>query len=80
MFIYLIFIYTFYNSFKNNGDISNEKFIMFLLNNGNSNFTDDYKFNDFVNKTMTYFLNIDLTEPYSLFIQRIYKSTKRFER
>ena len=71
IFIYSIFSYTFYNSFKNNKKISNEKFITFLLNNGNSNFANDYKFPTFINKTMTYFLKIDLTNPSTLFNENI---------
>ena len=71
IFIYSIFSYTFYNSFKNNKKISNEKFINFLLNNGNSNFVNDYKFPTFINKTMTYFLKIDLTNPETLFNENI---------
>ena len=61
IFIYIIFSYTFYNSFKNNDKISNEQFITFLLNNGNSNFTNEYKIPEVINKTMTYFLKIDIT-------------------
>ena len=67
IFIYIIFSYTFYNSFKNNDKISNEQFITFLLNNGNSNFTNEYKFPTILNKTMTYLLKIDLTKPDTLF-------------
>jgi len=66
VFIYFIFCYTFYNSLKNNEKISNKQFITFLLNNGNSNFTNDYKFPTIVNKTMTYFLKIDITKPDTL--------------
>lgn len=67
VFIYFIFSYTFYNSFKNNEKISNEQFITFLLNNGNSNFTNEYKFPAILNKTMSYFLKIDFTKPDTLF-------------
>ena len=67
IFIYIIFSYTFYNSFKNNDKISNEQFIMFLLNNGNANFTNEYKFPTILNKTMTYLLKIDFTKPETLF-------------
>ena len=68
---YIIFSYTFYNSFKNNKDISNEKFINFLLNNGNSNFTNEYKIPNIINKTMSYLLKIDFTNPQSLFNESI---------
>ena len=71
IFMYFIFLYTFYNSFKNNKIISNENFINFLLNNGNSNFTNDYKFPNIVNKTVSYLLKIDFTEPTSLFNESI---------
>ena len=71
IFIYFIFSYTFYNSFKNNKDISNEQFILFLLNNGNSNFTYEYKFPNLVNKTMSYLLKIDFTNPETLFNENI---------
>lgn len=71
IFIYFIFSYTFYNSFKNNESISNEQFIEFLLNNGNSNFANDYKFPNLINKTMSYLLKIDFTEPSSLFNESI---------
>ena len=64
-FIYIIFSYTFYNSLKNNKDISNEQFINFLLNNGNANFTYEYKFPTIVNKTIGYLLKIDFTKPYN---------------
>ena len=71
IFMYLVFSYTFYNSFKNNKNISNEQFINFLLNNGNSNFTNEYKFPNIINKTMSYFLKIDFTNPESLFNESI---------
>ena len=71
IFIYFIFSYTFYNSFKNSKAISNEAFINFLLNNGNSNFNYEYKFPNIINKTMTYLLKIDFTEPATLFNESI---------
>jgi len=71
IFIYFIFSYTFYNSFKNNKDISNEKFITFLLNNGNSNFANEYKFPKIINETMSYLLKIDFSNPVSLFNENI---------
>ena len=71
IFVYFIFTYTFYNSFKNNKDISNEEFIKFLLNNWNYNITEEVRFVDFVNKTMTYFFNIDLKKPETLFNESI---------
>ena len=71
IFIYFIFSYTFYNSFKNSKIISNETFINFLLNNGNSNFNYEYKFPNIINKTMSYLLKIDFTEPATLFNESI---------
>jgi len=68
---YLIFSYTFYNSFKNNKYITNEKFINFLLNNGNANFTNDYKLPKVINKTISYILKIDITNPETLFNENI---------
>lgn len=70
-FIYIIFAYTFYNSFKNNENISNEEFIKFLLNTGNSNFDNDYKITKVINKTMYYFLKIDFSKPETLFNENI---------
>ena len=71
IFVYFIFAYTFYNSLKNNKNISNKQFINFLLNNGNSNFTNDYKFPNIINKTMSYLLKIDLTKPETLLNESI---------
>jgi len=71
IFTYVMFSYTFYYSFKYNKNISNESFIMFLLNNGNANFANDYKVPTIINKTVNYFLNIDLTNPVSLFNESI---------
>lgn len=71
IFIYFIFSYTFYNSLKNNKSISNEQFILFLLNNGNSNFTNNYKLPNIINKTMSYILKIDFTKPETLFNENI---------
>lgn len=68
---YFIFSYTFYNSFKNNKNIANEEFINFLLNNGNANFTTEYKLPKVINKTINYILKIDITKPYTLFNENI---------
>ena len=67
LFIYIVFSYTFYNSFKNNKDVSNESFITFLLNNGNANFTYEYKIPNIINSTVNYLLDIDFTKPETLF-------------
>ena len=77
IFIYFIFSYTFYNSFKNNKNISNEQFINFLLNNGNSNFTNEYKFPNIINKTISYLLKIDFTNPETLFNENILGYTNK---
>ena len=77
IFIYFIFSYTFYNSFKNNKNISNEQFINFLLNNGNSNFTNEYKFPNIINKTISYLLKIDFTNPETLFNESILGYTNK---
>ena len=49
---YIIFSYTFYNSFKTNNIISNKSFITFLLNNGNANFINEYKLPSFINSNV----------------------------
>ena len=69
--IYLVFAYTFYYSFRNNKKVTNEEFVNFLLNNGNSNMLDSDKFPKVINKTLSYILNIDITKPDSLFNQSI---------
>ena len=71
LFIYTIFSYTFYNSFKNNKSISNKQFITFLLNNGNSHFVNEYKLPSFINNTISYILKIDFTKPSTLLNENI---------
>lgn len=71
IFFYLIFSYTFYNSFKNNKSISNKEFITFLLNNGNANFVNNYKLPKIINNTISYILKIDLKKPYTIFNENI---------
>lgn len=71
IFIYLIFSYTFYTSLKNNKNISNEQFIKFLLNSGNSSFTTEYKVPTIINNTVNYLLKIDFTKPETLFNENI---------
>ena len=72
IFMYLMFAYTFYNSFKNNENISNEKFTLFLLNNGNSNFMYEYKIPNIINKSIHYLLRIDFSKPDTLFNNSIF--------
>lgn len=67
IFIYIIFAYTFYYSFKYDQMVNNETFIKFILNNGNANFLNEYKLPNIISKTINYFLKIDLTNPVSLF-------------
>lgn len=69
--IYLVFAYTFYYSFKNISNNSNEEFINFLLNNGNAAIGKNEKIPKILNKTINYILNIDLTKPSSLFNENI---------
>lgn len=73
--IYLSLSLTFYYSMKNNKMITNEEFIIFLLNNGNANFTKDYKLTNVINKTVNYILKIDFTNPVSLFNGTILNSS-----
>ena len=69
--IYLVFAYTFYYSFKNISNNSNEEFINFLLNNGNAAIGKNEKIPKILNKTINYILNIDVTKPSSLFNENI---------
>ena len=69
--IYFVFAYTFYYSFKNNKVITNEEFIKFLINNGNSNINDNEKLPIVINKTINYVMKIDFTKPETLFNQSI---------
>ena len=69
--IYAVFAYTFYYSFKNNNEVTNQEFINFLLENGNSNLTLDKSVPKLINYSLKYLLKIDLTKPISLFNQSI---------
>ena len=69
--IYLIFTYTIYYSFKNISPKTNEEFITFLLNNGNSSFENNYKLSSIINKSFKYLLKIDFTKPVTLFNENI---------
>ena len=40
--LYLMFAYTFYNSFKNTQKIMNQEFINYIITNGNANLKNDY--------------------------------------
>ena len=61
--VYLTIAYTFYNSFKNNNISYNKEFISFLLDNGNPTTISDYKIPKILNKTITYLLKVDLSNP-----------------
>lgn len=61
--VYLTIAYTFYNSFKNNNISYNKEFISFLLDNGNPTTLSDYKIPKILNKTITYLLKVDLSNP-----------------
>lgn len=61
--VYLTIAYTFYNSFKNNNISYNKEFISFLLDNGNPTNISDYKIPKILNKTITYLLKVDLSNP-----------------
>ena len=74
--IYLVFAYTFYYSFRNSRQITNEEFIKFLINNGNSNIYNEEKLPKIINKTLKYILKIDLTKPDSLFNQSVIGYTR----
>ena len=69
--LYLMFAYTFYNSFKNNQKIMNQEFINYIITNGNANLKNDYKLPKVSGKTMNYLLKIDFTNPETLLNQSI---------
>lgn len=60
---YLVFSITFYYSLRNSNNISNTKFISFLLEGGNSHLLEDYKIIDIVNSSTKYLFNIDFKNP-----------------
>ena len=72
--IYFSFSYTFYFSIKNNKNISNEKFINLILQNGNANILHEYDLINFVNNTVNYFLNIDFKNPVTILNNSILKT------
>lgn len=77
--IYLSFSYTFYYCMQNNKNISNEKFVSFLLKGGNSNLLYEIKLNNMVNDTMKYLLNIDIRTPKTLLTNSFISSDKKLE-
>lgn len=66
IFIYFIFSITFYYSLRNSSEISNSKFINFLLRGGNSHLIEDYKLINFVNSSTKFLFNIDIKNPTSI--------------
>ena len=68
---YVIFTYTIYYSFKNISTKTNEEFIIFLLNNGNPTYKNNYKISNIINKSFKYILKIDFTKPVTLFNENI---------
>ena len=79
--IYMSFSYSFYYMIKDNKTVSNEDFINILVSSGNANILSKYRTTNIVNGTMKFFLNIDFTDPVSLFNTSIlkngYKEKKR---
>ena len=69
--VYFIFGYTIYYSFKNSSRITNEKFINYILNNGNLYELENNKISNIMNKMIGYILKIDITKPYTLFNENI---------
>lgn len=74
--IYFGFAYTFYYSLKDSKTVSNEEFINLLVSTGNANILSKYKATNLVNGTMKFLLNIDFTDPASLFNSSILKYGK----
>lgn len=74
--IYLGFTSTFYYSLKNSKTVSNEEFINLLISTGNANILNKYKTTNLVNSTMKFLLNVDFTDPTSLFNSSILKYGK----
>ena len=64
--IYLSFVYTFYYSFQNIKNNSNEAFIKYLINNGIL-YEEKYNLPKVINKSFNYILKIDITKPITLF-------------
>lgn len=71
--IYFTFAYTFYSFMKKNDNISNEEFINMLVRGGNANIISNYKAVNIINKTMTFLLDIDFTNPVSIMNTSILK-------
>jgi len=64
--IYTIFSITFYYSLKNSSEISNAKFINFLLKGGNSHLIEDNKLVNIINTSTKFLFNIDIKNPTSI--------------
>ena len=77
LFIYFIFAITFYYSLKNSHNISNTKFINFLLGGGNSHLLEDYKLVDFVNSSVQFLFHIDLQNPSTILSNTVIASNDK---
>lgn len=64
--IYIVFSITFYYSLKNSSEISNTKFINYLLKGGNSHLIEDYKLVNIINSSTKFLFNIDIKNPTSI--------------
>ena len=71
--MYVSFAISFYYSFNSRKIISNEEFINLLITTGNANILNEYKFTDFINKTMNIIFEIDFSKPVSLLNSSILK-------
>ncbi len=61
--IYFVFAITLYYSLKNSDDITNAKFINFLMSGGNSHMIKEYKVVDIVSSSVKFLFNIDISNP-----------------
>ena len=71
--IYISFSYSFYYMVKDNKTLTNEEFVNVLVSSGNANILNKYKATNIVNGTMKFILNIDFTNPNSIFNTGILK-------
>ena len=71
--MYISFAYSFYYMIRDNRTLSNEEFINMLVVSGNANILSRYKTSNIVNGTMKFLLNIDFTNPVSIFNTGILK-------
>jgi len=62
---------------QNNNNLTNEEFIVFLLQGGNSNLLKEYKITNIVNDTINYLLKIDFQNPNTLLNTSILKYSNK---